>query len=63
MASVEAAAGKRTEQRQDVSKDLVAARQALAESRDENAALKETTDEVLRRLDDVIARLRAVLEE
>ena len=63
VAAVEAAAGARPAPRQDVTEDLAAARRALAESRDENAALKDTTDEALRRLDDVIGRLRVVLEE
>lgn len=63
VAEVEAAASARTSLRQEASDDLVSVRRALEESQVENATIKDATDEVLQRLDDVIGRLRTVLEE
>gem|GEM_PF-5878912 len=62
MAEVETAAATRASAGRDVSDDLLAAKQALAQSQTENAEVRTATEEVSRRLDGVIGRLRAVLE-
>jgi hypothetical protein len=63
VAAVETAAESRLSARDDVSQDLLAAKLALTESQDENAQVRSATGEVSRRLDGVIERLKAVLEE
>lgn len=63
VAEVEAIANARTSIRQEASEDLENVKRTLADSQVENAALKDATDEVLHRLDDVIDRLRIVLED
>lgn len=63
MAEIETAVGARESVREEVSEDLLAAKQALTESRSENAEMRTVTEEVSRRLDGVIGRLRAVLED
>jgi len=62
VAEIETAAVARATIREEVSEDLLAAKQALTESRSENAELRTVTEEVSRRLDGVIVRLKAVLE-
>lgn len=63
VAEIETAAVTRASPREDVSEDLLAAKQALTESQSENAQVRSATEEVSRRLDGVILRLKAVLEE
>lgn len=63
MADIETAAASHAFPREDVSEDLLAAKQALAESRKENSQVRTATEDVSRRLDGVIQRLKAVLEE
>ena len=63
VAEIETAAASRAPVHEDVSEDLLAAKQALTESRNENAQVRTATEEVSRRLDGVIQRLKAVLEE
>ena len=63
VADIEAAAKARASLRHGAAEDLLGVKQALAASQVENAALKDATDDVLLRLDDVIGRLRIVLEE
>lgn len=63
MAAIETAAANRVSARDDVSEDLLAAKLALTESQSENAQVRSATEEVSRRLDGVIERLKAVLEE
>ncbi|MBE0531508.1 MAG: hypothetical protein IH626_11825 [Rhodospirillales bacterium] len=63
MAEIETAAASRASAREDVSEDLLAAKHALTESRNENAQVRTATEEVSRRLDGVIQRLKTVLEE
>lgn len=63
MADIETAAASRASLREDVSEDLLAAKQALSESRKENTQVRTATEDVSRRLDGVIQRLKAVLEE
>jgi len=63
VAAIETAAATRVSARDDVSEDLLAAKLALTESQSENAQVRSATEEVSRRLDGVIERLKAVLEE
>ena len=63
MAAVETAADKYASARGGLSDDLLAAKQALTESQSENAEVRTATEEVTRRLDGVIERLKAVLKE
>lgn len=63
MADIETAAASRASPREDASEDLLAAKQALSESRKENTQVRTATEDVSRRLDGVIQRLKAVLEE
>ncbi len=63
MAAIETAVASHASVREDVSEDLHAAKQALTESQKENAQVRTDTEEVSRRLDGVIQRLKAVLEE
>ena len=63
MADIETAAVSRASPREDVSEDLLAAKQALSESRKQNTQVRTATEDVSRRLDGVIQRLKAVLEE
>lgn len=63
MADIETAAASRASPREGVSEDLLTAKQALSESRKENTQVRTATEDVSRRLDGVIQRLKAVLEE
>jgi len=63
VAEIETAAATRASTREDVSEDLLAAKRALTESQSENAQVRSATEEVSHRLDGVISRLKAVLEE
>ncbi len=63
MADIETATASPASPREDVSEELLAAKQALTESRKENTQVRSATEDVSRRLDGVIQRLKAVLEE
>jgi len=63
VADIETATASPASPREDVSEELLAAKQALTESRKENTQVRSATEDVSRRLDGVIQRLKAVLEE